>query len=229
MIETYFVDIRQLDKEEIFQQQLRKLSAFRQTKTAVLRHEMDKKRSVGAGIALDAALRGYGLREREMEYHMGSNGKPYLKYHPELFFSLSHSGDYAICSIGEREMGNDIELVKSGRSKVAERFFTGEEQEWIARAETEAEAKQRLFRIWTIKESFLKTTGCGMSLPLSDFSVEMEAEHGRIRIHQRVEAKYFHVKEYCDIKGYCVSLCCKECRELGERMIPVRIQTGVRG
>ncbi len=221
MINTYYMDVRQLDEEKRFEEQLHRLSAFRQMKTAVLRHERDKRRSVGAGTVLDAALRDYGLREREMEYHMGENGKPYLKYHKELYFSLSHSGDYAICSIGGREMGNDIEMVRSGKQRVADRFFTEEERLWIDAAGSGEEADERIFRIWTVKESFMKATGKGMSLPLDDFSVQMEAEHGRIRIRQTVEAKYFHVKEYRNIDGYCVSVCCKESRNLGEELIPV--------
>ncbi len=221
MINTYYVDITQLEDEKKYQEKLHSLSPFRQTKTAILRHDMDKRRSVGAGVALDYALRQYDLREREMEYRMGEHGKPYLKYYPEIFFSLSHSGNYAICSIGDKEMGNDIEAVKSGKERVAERFFTQEERAWVYDTAEKEHADQRLFRVWTVKESFLKATGRGMSLPLTDFSVQMETEHGRIRIKQTLEAKYFHVQEYREIDGYCVSVCGRECREMADRLIPV--------
>lgn len=223
MIRTYYMDIGQLNDVGLYQETLQNLSLFRQTKTAVLRHDLDKKRSVAAGAALDYALAQYGLREREMEYRMGAHGKPYLKYHPGIFFALSHSGDYAICSIGDKEMGNDIEAVKEGRRRVADRFFTEEERKWMYEAAEEQELDRRLFRLWTVKESFLKATGRGMSLPLTDFSVQMETEHGRIRVRQTVEAKYFHMEEYTQIEGYCVAVCGRECREMQKELIAVRL------
>lgn len=221
MICTYYIDVTQFDEDGLFEEKAQSLSPYRQQKIALLKNRKDKNRSLGAGIALDHALETYGLRERKMEYEVGEWGRPTLKYHPDIFFSLSHSGDYAICSIGERQIGNDIELVRGGRLNVADRFFCEEEKKWMYAVADDGEIERRMFRIWTIKESFLKVTGRGMSLPLQDFTVLMEAENRRIKIEQTVEAKYFHVKEYDDIEGYRAALCCKESKDIAYSMIPV--------
>ena len=221
MIYTYYMDVRCLDNEALFREKLALLSPYRQQKVALLKHEKDKNRSLGAGILLDHALKVYGLSERSIEYEIGNWGKPALKYHPEIHFSLSHSGDYAICSFGDRPVGFDIEYVKQGRLKVADRFFAKEEQDWLYAAADEQEQTKRMFRIWTMKESFMKVTGRGMSLPLMDFAIHVDEENERIRVRHKVDARYYHMKEYDEIDCYCVSVCCQESLDIAYDMIPV--------
>ena len=221
MIYTYYINVTQFENEELFQEKLNLLSPYRQQKIALLKHEKDKSRSLGAGIALDHALETYGLRERGIEYEFGEWGKPSLKYQQSIHFSLSHSGDYAICSIGDKPMGNDIELIKPGRLKVADRFFAKEELEWLYEVQNEEEITERMFRIWTMKESFLKATGTGISLPLGDFAVVMNKDKEKIRVKHTFNAKYYHLKEYSEIAGYRVAVCCEESRDAAYSMIPI--------
>lgn len=221
MIYTYYIDVAQFDNKTLFREQLRLLSPYRQQKIALLRHEKDKNRSLGAGVALAHALETYGLQEKSVEYEFGEWGKPALKYHPDIHFSLSHSGDYAICSIGDRQIGSDIELIKPGRLKVADRFFAQEELAWLYAAADEAEVTRRMFRIWTMKESFLKATGMGISLPLADFAVSVDDGEETVRVKHHFNAKYYHMKEYAQLDGYCVAVCCEESRDAAYDMIPI--------
>ena len=221
MIYTYYIDVTQFDNETLFQDKLKLLSPYRQQKIALLKHAKDRNRSLGAGIALDHALETYGLKEKSVEYEFGEWGKPSLKYQPNIYFSLSHSGDYAICSIGDKAIGNDIELIKHGRLKVADRFFAREELDWMYAVQDEEEITQRMFRIWTMKESFLKATGKGISLPLGDFAVIVDEEKGKIRVKHSYNAKFYHMKEYADIDGYRVAVCCEEGRDVAYSMMPI--------
>lgn len=193
-IKTYCMDIRQLG-EETFGQMFETLSPYRRQKIALLKHEQDKKRSLGAAVALDFALTEYGLRERTMEYEIGRHGKPYLRDYPEIFFSLSHSGNYAICSIGREPVGNDIEKVKEGRLQIAQRFFSLQEKAWIYREEDRFKQEDRMFRLWTMKESFLKVTGLGMALPLDSFTIESRRNENFF-IEHKVNEKKYYLKEY---------------------------------
>ena len=173
---------------------------------------------------LDHGLAVYGLQERSVEYDIGQWGKPALKYHPEICFSLSHSGDYAICTIGDRPVGNDIEHVREGRLKVANRFFAEEELAWLYEAETEEERTGRMFRLWTMKESFLKVIGRGMSLSLKDFVIRMDEESGRARVRHSFDAKYYYMREYGEIDGYCTAVCAQESGDMAYSMIPVELR-----
>ena len=195
MIKTYIMDVRQLESESVFDKALQAVSPYRRQKIALLKHKKDKNRSLGAALSLNAALKAYGLEERSMEYDLEKQGKPVFRYYPETHFSLSHSGDFAICSIGGEEIGSDIEWVRSGKERLAERFFAEEELAWIRKADSAGEQEDRIFRIWTMKESFLKVTGFGMSLPLKDFAVVMEDE-GIISLRHHVNEKIYFMKEY---------------------------------
>lgn len=195
MIKIYIMAIRQLEEETVFGRALETVSSGRRQKTERLKQEKDKRRSLAAAIALDCALKEYGLRERDMEYDLTPQGKPCLRYRPDLHFSLSHAGEYAVCSIGPRANGSDIERIRSGKERVAQRFFTPEENEWIQKASSQREREERIFRIWTMKESFLKVTGCGMSLPLDSFSFLLE-EDGTVGLRQSFDQKKYFIKEY---------------------------------
>lgn len=243
MIHTYYIEVTQFEDKTLFQEKLRLLSRYRQQKTAQLKLEKDKCRSLGAGLVLDYALRNYrqGLRERDMEYEFGEWGKPSFHDYPEIHFSLSHSGEYAVCSIGESPVGNDIERIRQGRLKVADRFFTVQELEFLyggqdrdeknlacdddgrgyQRGNVE-ETTQRMFRIWTMKESFLKVTGRGMTLPLNGFSVLVE-EGQKIRVEQDLDSTVYRMKEYQDIPGYRVAVCCAEGSEIAGNMEPAAV------
>lgn len=211
------MDVRQLESEKVYEQALAFVSAYRRQKIALLKHQKDKNRSLGAALALHRGLMEYGLEERMMEYDNGALGKPFLRYHPELLFSLSHSGDYAICSIGKEMIGNDIEMLKSGRLKVAERFFAQEEKEWILQADTVQEMEERMFRMWTMKESFLKVTGLGMSLALNDFIIRTKPQdnteaQATFEIKQRIDDNQYFLKEYQiplidEERKYKISVC----------------------
>lgn len=90
----------------------------------------------------------------------GENGKPFLvdgKYH----FNVSHSSDKAILAFSEREIGCDLEKIKDFDLKVAKRFFSPTEYGKIASEEDPERQKELFFRLWTMKESFVKLTGEG--------------------------------------------------------------------
>lgn len=215
MTKTYIMDIRQLEDETAFHSAVETLSPYRRQKIALLKHGKDKSRSLGASLALNEALKEYGLEERSMEYDVGGQGKPMFRYYPEIHFSISHSGEYAICSIGEEEIGSDIERVRSEKERLAERFFTEEELTWIRKAKLPKEREERIFRIWTMKESFLKVTGFGMSLPLKDFAVVIK-DDGGIDLHHRVNDKTYYMREYAmpegfaEAAGYKISVCSED-------------------
>ena len=245
MVYTYYIDVTQFEDRNLYQEKLRLLSLCRQRRTARLKLEKDRQRSLGAGLALDHALRIYGpgLRERDMEYVFGEWGKPSFRDYPEIHFSLSHSGDYALCSIGECPVGNDIERIRPGKLKVAERFYTDQELEFLYRRQEDAENIQkvcvedvkghsgideeevmkRMFRMWTMKESFLKVTGRGMSLPLNDFSVVVEEERQAVCVQQCFDDVTYQMKEYGDIAGYRAAVCCPAGEEIAEGMQQVKV------
>ena len=172
----YFADVSPLEDEALFSEHYSKMPQYRREKIDILKRRGDKIRSLGAGVLLYRALESVGV-DKNAEIAVGKNGKPFLKDFKNVHFNLSHSGDLVMCAISEFEVGCDVELVKSGRLDVAERFFTPEEREFICLGYDEKTKNESFFRLWTLKESFIKANGAGLSLPMNVFSV-LPGENG---------------------------------------------------
>lgn len=143
-----------------------------------IRMPQDKRLSLAAGILLDEGLRTYGLREARVHVCKGEYGKPYFPDFPEIHFNLSHSGNAALAVFADREVGCDIELRKRANEALARRFFCAREADWMLAAAEEKEREDRFYRIWTLKESFLKATGQGLHLPLDSFCFTIRDKRG---------------------------------------------------
>lgn len=84
------------------------------------------------------------------------HGKPQTE---GIFFNASHSGDYVVLALCDREIGVDIEKVRPIRPLLLRKTLSEEEQK-IAE-------KEGFFKLWTLKESLLKCVGTGIVSDLS--------------------------------------------------------------
>lgn len=94
-------------------------------------------------------------------------GKPSLRDFPEIHYNLSHADGIAACMVGSRECGIDCEKVREFRPNVMKRTFTEKEREAVISA-PENMQDLMFFRIWTLKEAYIKAVGRGLSFPLKD-------------------------------------------------------------
>ena len=70
--------------------------------------------------------------------------------------------------LSDCEVGCDIEKNANAPLEVAEHYFYHSELAYIKAAKNKDKA---FFTLWTLKESYMKMTGRGMSLPLDSFEV----------------------------------------------------------
>ena len=140
----------------------------RREKLAAYRNEGARRLSLAASLLLVRALQDKGLHVDKIA--LSEYGKPYLPQLPDFHFSLSHSGNMALCAVSDEEVGCDIELPRGYDPAIARRFFHPAEQEWLF-SHPEAEQSDAFFRLWTCKESFVKALGLGLSLGLDSFAV----------------------------------------------------------
>ena len=155
----------------------------------------DRKRSLGAGIIIRKILYENGLCEDCLKY--SENGKPVAD---NVFFNISHGGDYVVGVASDCEIGCDIEKNGNAPLEVAERYFYLSELEYIRSA---ADKNRAFFTLWTLKESYMKMTGRGMSLPLDSFEVVPQGE-GFI-LGRSVEKECFFKTEEFDSHIFSVS------------------------
>ena len=172
----------------------------RREKLDAFRHDGARRLSLAASLLLVRALQDEGLRADEIA--VTEYGKPYLPRLPDVHFSLSHSGDTALCAVSPKEIGCDIEAPHRYDEKIAKRFFHSAEQEWLFSRPADEQA-DAFFRLWTCKESFIKAIGLGLSLPLDSFAV-IPGE--RVRLTQTADARPWQLRSFRD--GDCFLALC---------------------
>ncbi len=96
-----------------------------------------------------------------------------------LCFNLSHTDGLIVCVVAlDRECGIDVEDTGRGGMtvEIADQFFSPTEARDL-RALPVHRQRQRFFAYWTLKESYIKARGMGVSLPLEQFSFHLERSH----------------------------------------------------
>lgn len=176
-------------------------SSERQLKVDKIRKPEDKKLSLLAEYLLNFALNKEGITNYTIL--KGEHGKPFIE-NKNIFFNLSHSGKVCICAVSDKEIGCDVEKLGKANMKVAKRFFSPEEFKALENAD-EGEKDDLFFRIWTMKESFIKTVGTGLGMALDSFSIDLSKDTPFISYS--TEARAFQLKEYNLFNDYKISLC----------------------
>lgn len=202
MVHIYVTDIGPFMLPEVFEKGLARVSGERREKVLVYRREKDRARSLAAGLLLKYAWQkeGHGGNPK---IAAGSGGKPYCCNDEGFYFNLSHSGEFAACAVSDGEVGIDIQFRKPGLSfGIAERFFSGEENMLLKGAAGEDEREVLFYKLWAMKESYLKYTGRGLHQELS--SVLCSVEQGSVREKGGAGVP---VRLYDGLAGYEVAVC----------------------
>ena len=167
MIKIYLEDISTIDSEAKFNAYFDKLPKYRQEKILALKNKNDKYLSLLAGRLLCDGLRDLGLYNFINKVVIDENGKPYIPDNP-IYFSISHSGTKAMVVFSGNEVGCDVQLMKKNSISLADKYFTEEEQNEINNSD---DPVKTFFKLWTLKECYMKASGRGLSLGLKNINV----------------------------------------------------------
>lgn len=199
---VYVSDTKFLKDKSVFGELYQTVSPNRQRKIDAFLFEKDKQLCLAAELILKKALSHAGIDHYTVK--RGALGKPYLEKE-RICFNLSHSEEMVMCAISSKEVGCDVEKVTDIDLEIAKRFFYTTEYEAIKAAQSEAERRNMFFRLWTLKESFMKATGLGMKLPLDSFRIGIEG--GKLTVCQNVNQEKYFFKEYDFNNGYKYAVC----------------------
>ena len=123
---------------------------------------------------------------RDWSFDAGPWGKPRLAgpwLEQPLHFNLSHTRGLVVCAVArEVELGVDVEQIERKTSLVslAHRYFAPLEVHDLFELPP-AQQASGFFDYWTLKESYIKARGQGLSIPLAAFAFDL-ADRQRIRI-----------------------------------------------
>lgn len=186
MVELYGAEISELPDPLLVPEILQGLPKARQEKVLRAKQRQKRLQSLGAGLLLADILTQRGISMETLRTEVC--GKPVVD---GIHFNLAHSGNMVICAVGNRQVGCDIEQIKPMSKNMEARNFSVTERERLAQLSKEISLRE-FYRIWTMKESYLKMTGIGLRVPLDT-----------------LEIKDCYLKEY-SIPGYQITVCAKE-------------------
>lgn len=214
-------------ESELWQQVYKRLDEDRLKKVKMLRNQRKKAESAGGGLLVQHLLHRVDYEKNEpgqstafsmerytlseillklgepipVRYTYGAKGKPYLQTEeklPNVFFNLSHSEDYVICAVSGREVGADIQKMRTERTKrLADRFFSEKEGQLLQHSGGSEQRLELFYRLWTRKEAYGKLTGEGITASIDkDFS-DLAADWMRDLIWE----------EFDILSGYKIACC----------------------
>lgn len=115
-----------------------------------------------------------GIDIAKVEIQRDEFGKPHCVNSNHLFFNVAHSGNLVAAVFDNKVVGVDIENMRNTDLAIADRFFTKNEAAAV-KVTPEASRRDLFFKLWTLKESFIKAEGRGLSIPLDSFEFDITA------------------------------------------------------
>lgn len=125
----------------------------------------------------DVLSRYLGVDPAALVFTRNEYGKPALAEpigYP-ITYSLSHTKGLSVCAVAfEQMIGVDVESLQRtlGHQDIAKRFFATSEAAFLESVD-KAQKRTEFFRLWTLKEAFIKARGLGLSIPLNSFEIQV--------------------------------------------------------
>lgn len=166
---------------------------------------VDSYRCICAELLLQYSL--YQVVGQYVEINLAYNkfGKPYMKNMSDFLYNLSHSGDWVVIAYGNTNIGVDIEKIQIGNERIADKVFTKEEKSFI-NSVTGIEKSKRFTQIWTLKESYIKYLGTGLSTRMDSFSINVidsviNNHNGKIQDDLIIKSDLYDTDYYLSVCG----------------------------
>ncbi len=201
MRKLYVGRIEQLSDPQKYEEALYMVNEQRRAKVLRCKNENDRCRSLMAGILLKQGLEELGLEYDKVTFATTAYGKPYLADYPDIHYSISHAGDYAVCFLADVPVGVDIEVTtrrlfaedkQTQRDNLAKRCLSEAEFQCYLQYDNRAQIEY-LVKLWTRKESISKINGEGLQM---DFRL--------------VEEDETHIRGYWLSPECYLSMCCRD-------------------
>ena len=176
-IHLWSVDPQKIQQPELLRTYSQLLSAEETTKQQRFRFEKDRHNALITRAFVRDLLSHYAdVSPTDWMFIKGAKDKPEIVDPPiPLRFNISHINNLIICAIMlNDDIGCDVENTqrRSDVLSIAKYSFSESEINDLVMQPT-MQKTSRFFDYWTLKESYIKAWGLGLSIPLKDFSFKL--------------------------------------------------------
>ena len=115
--------------------------------------ERERQLFLGAEVLLNLSLQQVDARiPIPAKYKRNEHGKPYLEDRQGIYMNWSHSGDYVICAVADREVGIDLQYAgKEPKESLVRKLLQPDELHFYEN-EPELERQRLFYEYWAVKE-----------------------------------------------------------------------------
>jgi 4'-phosphopantetheinyl transferase len=182
MMEIHALRIEPSSRPEHFARLLETVGPAQRERICRFRRREDALRCLFGDLLVRAVLiRTSGFRNRDLVFSRAADGKPVCSAPGGLHFNLSHSGCWILAAFDDLPVGLDVEKLGPVDPGVPELVLSPAEMGTMI-ALPEPRRRPYFFETWTIKESWLKAEGRGMTGDLPAYSVSAAEEPFRYRL-----------------------------------------------
>ena len=136
----------------------------------------------------------YGIDDNP-RFGYGPHEKPFLPDYPDIHFNLSHCPNGVMCAIDDRPVGCDIERIQDSLKMDLVNYCCSDSE--IAEITSSDNPGAAFIRLWTMKESYLKLTGEGLTDSLKSLLSDSVMKSVRFDTH------------ICTDRGFVYTVCSK--------------------
>jgi 4'-phosphopantetheinyl transferase len=187
-IHLWFVFFDDLRDQLLLSEYRKLLSAGEREQESRFLFDRDKHRYLVTRALLRLVLSKYAdLAPREWTFATNPYGRPEVANDSaegrKIAFNISHTNSLIVLGIAQdRAIGVDTENLRAGRDSVdlANRYFAADEVAAL-RVLSREQQQRRFVEYWTLKESYIKARGMGLSIPLDQFSFHF-SQNGRLQM-----------------------------------------------
>jgi len=148
---------------------------------------------LGEALVRAAIMSRLGLCKEQIRFDKNEYGKPSLIGHSSFHFNVSHSGEWVAVFVSQALVGVDVEEIKPIDMNIAESFLSEREYQGLM-SYPHGERLPHFYELWTLKESYIKCRGEGLSIPLHSFSITVNEDRS-ITLEPEGERFYFRTYE----------------------------------
>lgn len=176
MVDAYILKIDKAMEKEDFSRLLNCVSEEKRERILRFHRFEDAQRTLlGDVLSRYALCKRFNLQNKDLVFGVNEYGKPLLPGFQDVHFNISHSGPWVVCAVDDQPVGIDVEIIKPMDFKIAERFFSKDEYRSLMN-QPEEKKLHYFYRLWTLKESYIKAEGKGLSIPLDSFSMNIGSD-----------------------------------------------------
>jgi 4'-phosphopantetheinyl transferase len=153
-----------------------------------------------------------GVKAKNIFFDYDANGRPHLrdKIISKLDFNISHSNKFVTLAMNtDGRIGIDIEKNDPLDLNMMSDVLNAKDLDFIGNMSNNKDYLRKFYKLWTLKESFVKALGCGLQYPVKRLFFVFD-EKGTIHIKGNADSGKWFFKTHDVNKQYHLAVCVQD-------------------